>query len=162
MAVSKQFFSENLKSLGLEILFRTIGSSNYREVGIPKNDYYQFFPYQTCALGVLKKRLKETFLLRTQNMCYYRQLVKKIMDCIDSKSSVSQIYFKLASIFNNRSLNFQGFTVVFVLQKNWYFIRSLKLYLILLLSLKLRWVTLTSSGPFSFMIYMRFSFTLLY
>ena len=61
-----------------------------------------------------KKRLKEMFLLHTQNLLLQAIInIKKIdhVKVIFSESSVSQIYFELTSIKKNRSSNFQGFTV---------------------------------------------------
>ena len=65
------------------------------------------------------KRLKKTFLLRTHNKCSYRHSLIDHEKVLFSESSVSQIYFKLASISKNLSLNVHGFTVVFIsLQHN--------------------------------------------
>ena len=55
------------------ILFRIISISNQREIDIkvynPKNVYYQVFFFNLAyVLAMLKKRLNETFLLRSQNI----------------------------------------------------------------------------------------------
>ena len=70
----------NSKSSGLDVLFQMISCLKYRELEVdikvynPKYDYYHFFHYQTYGLGqglgVYKKRLKETFLLHTQNIMF--------------------------------------------------------------------------------------------
>ena len=56
--------SRKSKSKGLEVLFRSIKNSNYREVGIKiynsRKDYYQFFSLSTSVSGMYKKRLNET------------------------------------------------------------------------------------------------------
>ena len=57
------------KSLGLEVLFQIISSSNYKEIDIklynPQTLLLSFF-YQTLVLGTRKKRLKLKFLLGTK------------------------------------------------------------------------------------------------
>ena len=53
----------NLKSSGLEVLFRIISSLNYREVDLkiynPQNDYYQVFSikhkFQACKKNLSKR-----------------------------------------------------------------------------------------------------------
>ena len=47
----KQLNLINSKSLGLEILFRIMSSSNFREVLTPKNDIIISFFCQTLVLG---------------------------------------------------------------------------------------------------------------
>ena len=50
----------NVKSSGLEILFRMISSSSYREVDMkiynPKNDYYYFFLSIKHKFGCVKEK----------------------------------------------------------------------------------------------------------
>ena len=53
-----------------------------------------------------------SFFLKTQNICFNKQLLKKDDELVlFSEFYVSQIHFKLTSIKKNQSLNVQGFTV---------------------------------------------------
>ena len=61
-------------------LFRIILISNYREVDIninnPPKRFLSVFSIKHKFWGAYKKLLMETVLLCTQNICYYRQLLK--------------------------------------------------------------------------------------
>ena len=60
----------NSKSSGLEVLFRIISSSNYREIDIKIYNPQKlllsfFFLFQAYVLGAYKKCLKETYAPKT-------------------------------------------------------------------------------------------------
>ena len=67
---------ECFKSEVLEVLFQRIKNLNYREVDIKKykiqKDYFHFFSPSNKSFECVD----ETFFLRAQDICYYRQLVK--------------------------------------------------------------------------------------
>ena len=80
----------NSKSSVQEVLFRTISSSDYREVEIITHQIngYQYF-FQTYVLNVLKECLKETFLLcinpetflfRAKNLCPLQYFFQDIVE----------------------------------------------------------------------------------
>ena len=60
---------------------------------------------------VRKKRLKETFLLSSKNICFIECYLVIHKKTLFSESIVAEICFELASISKNRSSNFRGFTV---------------------------------------------------
>ena len=69
-----------------------------------------FSSNQTYCFGAQKKRLRETFLLHTKNICFIDSYLDSSLICQLSAFIVSKIYYELGSISDNRSYEFSRFT----------------------------------------------------